>query len=166
MAREALEIGVVAVSRKPVTRWGRRGFEPSAVLPAVPQTLPGTRLGPEGDVEQWYLGPAPLELCSGDTGHYRDNLQSERPALWVAIKAGPDPAVACVTADPYEGEALSGDPGLVLAAVPMPEPIRARVAAFFTAHHVEEVFFKRKRDRQDPDSMGRRGRASDPEAWD
>jgi hypothetical protein len=154
MAREHLTVGVLAQSREPVTRWARRGFVPLAVLVPVPATPPATRLGPEGDVEPWYAGPAQIALHPGDTGHYRDNLLSARPSLWVALKAG-GLEVRLVTADPYEGEALAGDPGLVVEAVAMPDAVRARVSAFFEAHHVEEPFVKRKRQRADPEAMAR-----------
>ena len=154
MARQHLTVGVVAQSRKPVTRWARRGFAPVGVLVPVPATPPATRLGPEGDVETWYAGPAQVALHSGDTSHYRDNLRSARPSLWVALKAG-GLEVRLVTADPYEGEGLAGDPGLVVEAVAMPDTVRAEVAAFFEAHHVEEPFVKRKRKRADPEAMAR-----------
>ena len=36
----------------------------------------------------------------------------------------------------------------------MPDPIREAVAAFVAEHHVEQVFFKRKRDRADPEAIG------------
>jgi hypothetical protein len=149
-------VGVLAVARDPTSRWGQRGFTPSGVLPGAPATPPMSRLGPEGPLETWYLGPAELALHPGDTGHYRDNLRSGRPSVWVALRPGPPPAVAAVTADPYEGEALAGDPGLVVAAVPMPPAVAGLVAAFFAAHHVERPFQKRKRRRADPEALGRR----------
>ena len=40
--------------------------------------------------------------------------------------------------------------------VPMPDLVRDTIAAFVAEHHVEEVFVKRKRDRADPESLGRR----------
>jgi hypothetical protein len=40
--------------------------------------------------------------------------------------------------------------------VPMPDVVRDTVAAFVAEHHVEEVFVKRKRDRVNPESLGRR----------
>ena len=62
-----------------------------------------------------------------------------------------------VTADPAEGEGFTesarqsgrtgGDAGID------PEI----VAAFVAEHHVERQFFKRKRDRQDTESLARRG---------
>jgi hypothetical protein len=64
-----------------------------------------------------------------------------------------------VTADPYEGEALAEGIGEIIEAVPMSPELQAKVAAFFEAHHVERVFFKRKRDRADPEALGQRGPA-------
>jgi len=64
--------------------------------------------------------------------------------------------IVAVTADPYEGEAMA-DSGDVLESTRMPAELVTRLQEFFAAHHVERPFFKRKRDRQDPDSLGRRG---------
>ena len=36
----------------------------------------------------------------------------------------------------------------------MPQPIAEMVAAFVAEHHVERQFFKRKRDRADPEALG------------
>jgi hypothetical protein len=41
--------------------------------------------------------------------------------------------------------------------VPMPETVRATIAAFVVEHHVERAFHKRKRDRADPEALARRG---------
>jgi hypothetical protein len=40
-------------------------------------------------------------------------------------------------------------------AVPMPDSLRGQIDAFIAEHHVERQFFKRKRDRADPQSYGR-----------
>ena len=71
---------------------------------------------------------------------------------------GDDYEVSTVTADPYEGEALAGAIGETIEAVPMPVEIQAKVAAFFEAFHVERPFFKRKRDRADPEAIAQRRR--------
>jgi len=39
----------------------------------------------------------------------------------------------------------------------MPQSIQEIVAAFVAEHHVERQFFKRKRDRQNTESLARRG---------
>ncbi|MFN3936777.1 MAG: DUF3305 domain-containing protein [Gemmobacter sp.] len=151
MPVEALRIGVVAELRAPVTRWGGPVLRPVAVLPEEPATPPRSRL-PGG--AQWYLGAPALVLHSGDAGHLRDNLASGRPTVWVALRGvAPDSAeIVAVTADPYEGEGLAGDPDLTVEAVPMPAAIAARVADFAKRHHVEIPFRKRRRSpASDPD---------------
>ena len=40
--------------------------------------------------------------------------------------------------------------------VPMPKAIQQAVADFVAEHHVERAFAKRKRDRADPEALGRR----------
>jgi hypothetical protein len=146
---ERFVVGVVAVRRKLKSVWASHAWAPQTVLPAVPAAAPWTRLAREGEDETWYVGSAEVVLHSGETGHYRDNLASGRPSLWVALRptAGEEQEVAVVTADPYEGEALAESTELVVEPVPMPAEIEARLAAFFAAHHVERAFFKRKRDR-------------------
>jgi hypothetical protein len=43
--------------------------------------------------------------------------------------------------------------------VPMPAAIYAQIDAFIAEHHVERPFYKRERDRADPESLARRPRA-------
>ncbi|WP_099865300.1 DUF3305 domain-containing protein [Pararhizobium haloflavum] len=157
MPKVSRRVGVITVSRKPVTRWAKRGFAPSAALPDVPETEPGTRLGPAGDVESYYAGAHAITLYSGETAHYRDNLVAG-PSLWISMRPDSATGVMIVTADPYEGEALAGDPGFVVEAVSMPAAIRDWVADFVAVHHVEHVFEKRKRRRADPDALTRGGK--------
>jgi hypothetical protein len=149
MPEERFTVGVVAVRRKLRSAWASHAWAPHAVLPAAPAAAPWTLLAREGDDETWYAGPADLVFHSGETAHYRDNLASERPSLWVALRptAGEEHEIAGVTADPYEGEAFAESPDLLVEPVPMPPEFAERLAAFFAAHHVERAFFKRKRDR-------------------
>ncbi len=67
-----------------------------------------------------------------------------------------DSAVVTVTADPSEGEAFTESTANLVEQVPMPASIQEIVAAFVAEHHVEREFFKRKRDRADPESLARR----------
>lgn len=148
MPREAFKLGVLAQSRPPVTQWGGRVVRPIAVFAIVPATAPGTRVSEANGVETWYLGASDVTLHSGDTEYYLHNLASGRPSVWVALPEASDGARACVhrvTVDPYEGEGLAGDVGLVVEAVAMPDAIQARVEAFIAAHHVDIPFKKRQR---------------------
>jgi hypothetical protein len=128
------------------------------VLPAAPAAAPGTRLGGGGDEEVLiYAGPFEISLHSSETAHYRDNLASGRPALWVVLQpvAGDEYELAAVTADPYEGEALTQGNGEIVEAVAMPAEVQDRIATFVAAFHVERQFMKRKRDRADPEALAK-----------
>jgi hypothetical protein len=52
-----------------------------------------------------------------------------------------------VTADPAEGEALTGAGNDLVETLPMPASIIETIAAFIAEHHVERPMFKRQRDR-------------------
>ena len=160
MVETHFEVGVVVARRKLKGPWADHAWLPQAVLPAVPAAAPWTPLGASGDDELFYAGAATVSLERGSTGHYRDNLSAEQPSLWIALRpvAGDEYEIGTVTADPYEGEAMAEAIGEIIEAVPMPPEVQAKVAAFFEAFHVERPFFKRKRDRADPEGLGRRSR--------
>lgn len=162
MLQDRFEVGVVVVKRKLKSAWASHAWLPRAVLPAAPATAPWSFLGADGEDEIFYAGSFELRLHPSETAHYRDNLTSGRPSLWVALRpvGGDEYEVSTVTADPYEGEALAEGIGEIIEPVPMPLQIQAGLAAFFEANHVERPFFKRKRDRADPEALGQRGRAA------
>lgn len=148
MPKEVFKVGVLAQTRPPVTQWGGRVVRATAVFAHLPATAPGTKVSDADGVETWYLGPCDVTLHSGDTGYYRDNLMSGRASVWVALPAASEGArarVQIVTVDPYEGEGLASDVGLVVEAVAMPDAVRARIEAFIAAHHVDIPFKKRTR---------------------
>lgn len=162
MPGEWLSVGVVVVKRASSGPFATHEWLPGTILPAAPPVAPWTSLGGSAGSESFYAGPATLQLHPAETAHYRDNLESPEPRIWVQLRPGPGPEgderleVIAATVDPYEGEAMAESVGDVVAAFAMPPSIAAEVAAFFAANHVEREFFKRKRNRQDPDSLGRR----------
>jgi hypothetical protein len=154
MAAEMILAGLVVGRVQPSSPWAGVAWRPVAVLPEPAGTPPWTPLGTIGLTERFYAGPVEIVLHVGETGGYRDNLDTGAPKLWVALQpAGDEPPVGVlgVTADPYEGEALCEATSEAVDVVPMPAEIAARLAAFVAAHHVERPFFKRKRDRHEPD---------------
>ena len=158
MAQDHLTVGIVVARRRLKGPWASHAWLPVAVLPAAPGLPVGAPLGTDGDDERFYAGPATVTLNASETRHYRDNLTSAQPSLWVVLRPeGDEVELAAVTADPYEGEALAESMGEIVEALPMPAEVQAWVRAFFDAFHVEREFFKRKRDRADPDALGRRG---------
>jgi hypothetical protein len=68
----------------------------------------------------------------------------------------PPYTVVAVTADPAEGESFTQAGDDLVAAVPIPAAVRDMLEAFIVEHHVEQPFFKRERERADPDGLARR----------
>jgi len=152
MPVQYLTVGIVAIKRKLNNPWVDFEWLPEAVLQGLPAVEPGTLIGSEAGVERWYLGPIEMTFHSGETAHYRDNLISGRPSVWVALRESESGTwqVAGATVDPYEGEAYVDVVTDKVEALPMPHEIAVELQAFVDAYHVEQPFHKRKRDRADP----------------
>lgn len=142
MPKQVFRLGVVAESRPPVTKWSGRILRPTSVMAVPPAMEAGATLSDRDGVQTIYLGDFAVLLHSGETRHYIDNLTAKQPSVWVAMDNG---QVTLLTVDPYEGEALASDPQRLVEALPMPPQLAAAIDAFVQAHHVEEVFHKRKR---------------------
>ena len=154
-----IAVGVVVERRRATSPWIDHVWRPVVVLAGVPETAPWTRLAGDANVATFYAGAAEIALYRSDTTGYRDNLASGAPALWVVLRAtGGEPPfeIAIVTADPAEGEAFTETGTELVERVPMPETVRATLAAFVAEHHVERPFYKRERSRADPEALGRR----------
>jgi Protein of unknown function (DUF3305) len=159
----SFDVGIVVTRRKLNGPWASHAWLPYAVLPTAPSVAPGTRLGADAADETYYAGPFQMTLYPSDTSHYRDNLSSGRPSLWVSLRLVniDDYEISAVTADPYEGESLAGDAAETVEALPMPTEIEARIRAYFEAFHVERVFFKRDRAAADGEGGKKRNRGKD-----
>jgi len=158
-ALSRMSVGVVVERRKAASAWIDYNWQPVAVLPGRPQAEPWTALDVNGDAATFYVGAADLALYRTETGHYRDNLASGAPLLWVALRpTGIEPPfrVVAVTADPAEGESFTQAGDDLVGAVPMPSAVHDMLEAFIAEHHVEQPFFKRERDRADPSGPARR----------
>jgi protease II len=154
-----IPVGVVVVRRKAASPWIDFTWAPVSVLHGVPDTEPWTVLASEHDTTTFYAGRAEIALHRSETGLYRDNLATGAPSVWVVLSAterDPPYQLVTVTADPSEGEAFTESTANLVEQVAMPQSIQEIVAAFVAEHHVEREFFKRKRDRADPESLARR----------
>lgn len=158
----SIPVGVVVERSKGASQWVDFHWRPVSVLTGVPDTPAWTKLGEDGARTSFYAGAAAIELYRTETAHYRDNLQMDPPMLWVVLRpvdADPPYELAAVTADPAEGEGMTEAGANIVEVVPMPEPLQDAVAAFVAEHHVERTFVKRKRDRANPEALGRRAPA-------
>ena len=111
----------------------------------------------------FYAGAAEIKLHRSATSNYRDNLAGDQ-SLWVVLRpteSDPPYALFAVTADPSEGEAFTESGADLVEMVPLPDNVREAIIDFVAEHHVEEPFFKRKRDRADPEAMARREPSKD-----
>lgn len=152
-------VGVLIERTKGSSPWVDFLWRPTGVLTGVPETPDWTKLSDDGERARFYAGAAEIELHRSETGNYRDNLASGEPALWVVLRhseGDPPLKLFMVTADPAEGEALTGSGADLVEAIPMPEAIRDVVAAFVAEHHVERATVKRQRDRANSEALARR----------
>lgn len=158
MPEDRFEVGIIVARRRLKGPWADHAWLPVEALPAAAVAAPGTKLSETEDEARFYAGSYEVALHPAETAHYRDNLVSGRPALWVALRGTGEEAyaVACVTADPYEGESMAEGIGEIVEAVPMPPEVQAKLLAFYEAFHVERRFEKRKRDRADPEALAHR----------
>lgn len=159
MSVASIPVGVIVERVKASSQWIDYIWRPAKVLAGQPDTPPWSKLSDDGDRVTFYAGPALIELHRTETAHYRDNLATGSPLLWVVLReTGADPPydLYLVTADPSEGEGMTEAGNDLVESVPMPDVVRDQVAMFVAEHHVEEVFVKRKRDRANPESLGRR----------
>jgi hypothetical protein len=149
-ARVRIPVGVVVERRKADSPWQDFLYRPITVLAGAPVATPWTVISSDADVTTLYAGQAMIELHRTETANYRDNLASSVPLVWVVLRptageTGFD--LFMVTADPAEGEALTGAGNDLVEAVSMPRPLIEIVNSFIVEHHVEQPFFKRLRDR-------------------
>lgn len=164
MAELCIEVGVIVARKQLNSSWAKHAWQPHAILPGAPPVAPWTPLASCGRDELFYAGPSVLTLHDAGTAHYRDNLASGRPSLWVSLHllSGGVCGISQVTADPYEGEALTEGIGTIVEAVGMPAEIQAEVRRYLDAFHLERPFIKRARDRADPEALGRRPPSARP----
>jgi hypothetical protein len=160
---ESMPLGVVIEWRRVDHPWKDHDWRPVAVIPGAPALDPRGPWTPlvEGDGwRQFHSGTLPLELFRSDTEGYKINLAQKPPRIFVVLRRNDDPSVDhelvpyLVTANPYETQHYVESGEEIVEGVPMPPEIIAMVGDFFSAHHVEEVFVKRRRkdakDREEP----------------
>jgi hypothetical protein len=153
----SIPVGVVVERHKATSPWLDYIWRPASVLEGVPSTPPWTPLGATADATPFYAGAATIDLYRTETANYLDNLQSATPMLWVVLRPtdeAPPYQLLAVTADPAEGEAFTEAGSDLVETVPMPLSIIGAIEAFVAEHHVERPFFKRRRDRVEPQRGG------------
>ncbi len=162
-----LPVAVLAERRPAVTAWAEWTWQAVEVLEEAPAVPPWTLLREAAGRSLFFAGTAEVALHPTDTANYRDNLAADPPLVWVVLRqseATPTGlALFAVTVDPGEAQIFADAGDDLLESLPMPPGLRAATAAFVERHHVERTFHKRRRDRADPEALGRRAPRAGPE---
>lgn len=159
MVVERIPVGIVVERRPARSRWQDHVWRVTAALPGAAGAAPWTVLDEAGGVTRYWAGTAELVLHSGDTEVYKHNVQGAEPRLYIVLRRGASPTgwvLLLATVDPSEAQAHAEAGDDLLEALPLPAALHGRVAAFVAAHHVERRVWRRRRDRADPEALGRR----------
>jgi uncharacterized protein DUF3305 len=159
---QTIPVGVVVERSKGASQWSDFLWRPLSVIVGAPATPAWSKLSEAGERTTFFAGVANIDLHRTETANYQANLANEAPLLWVVLRpseGGTMPyELLTVTADPAEGEGMTEAGNDLVETVPMPPAIQQAIADFIAEHHVERAFSKRKRDRANPEALGRRQR--------
>jgi hypothetical protein len=165
---ERMPVGVVVERRQLDGPWASERWTVAAIEPAGEAPAPWALLAEGEGWQRFHAGVAQLELFRSDTAGYRDNLQAPRPTMWVILRRGGSGPHGIelhgATVDPAEIEAHSDAGDDIIEAVSLPMAVALWMTAFVARHHVERSFWKRRRDRADPEVLARRRPLRDAEA--
>lgn len=150
-AQAEMALGVIVRRMPGVTRWAKWHWRAVAVLPGA-GPADWAVLRREGEAVEYHAATLPLTLWSSETEGYLANLSDKVPAIYVVLRDTGDtdrPLEALLaTASPYEGQDYADNGEDIVEKVPMTEGLAAWVRDFALAHHRDEVFVKRRRDKK------------------
>lgn len=146
-----MSLGVVIRRMPGVTRWVKHVWKAVAVLPGAGEAN-WKELRREGDTVEFHAATLPLELFRTDTEAYLHGLSAKEPSIYVVMRESEtDDApldVVLVTASPYEAQDYADTGEELVEKVPMTAGLIAWIREYVEAHHVDEVFIKRRRDKK------------------
>lgn len=105
----------------------------------------------DGDAVEFHAATCPLVLHRTDAEAYLQGLSDTPPAIYVVMRESETDApldIVLVTASPYEAQDYADTGEELVEKVPMPDGLVAWIRDFAQAHHEDEVFIKRKRDKK------------------
>jgi len=151
-AEERFAVGIVIEKRHVTNPWIDHLWLPVSVLSGAPSADSWTVLSEDEHGQRFYAGTFEMSFFSAHTANYLSNLETGAPKIWIAMReaGGASPIlIAGVTADPAEGESFTEAGNDIVETVPMPPEIAGRLLRFVSLHHVERVFYKRRRDEEE-----------------
>ena len=143
----SLPLGIVVRRTPGRTRWARWAWKAVAVLPGAGPAA-WQELRRQGETVEYHAATVPLELWRTDTEAYLTALSARVPSIGVIMhQEGDTLEIHLATASPYETQDYLDSGEELVELVPMPEGLVALIRDFVEAHHEEEVFVKRRRDK-------------------
>jgi len=152
---KSLMVGVVLAREDIDHPWQVHRWRPLDVLIGVTDLALGTVLKEGDGFVHYFCGTFPIELHRKETPAYVVNLESTDPAVYVVACEAKDARAALpyevrlVTLSPFEAQDFLDIGEDIVEAIPIADPLRAWLEDFVAAHHVEEKFIKRHRDKLD-----------------
>ena len=147
----SMPLGVVIRRTPGATRWAKWSWRVSGILIGAGEAK-AQILRQDGDVIEYHAATVPLELHGADTESYMVAISAQVPSIYVVMRDSPDNTppfdVILATASAYEAQDYADSGEEIVEKVQMPEGVVAWVRDFVKAHHVEETFIKRKRDKK------------------
>lgn len=145
-----LPLGIVVRRTPGVTRWAGWCWRAVAVLPGA-GPADWAVLRSEGDSAEYHAGTLPLTLWRTDTEAYLAALSNHPPQVYVILRedGGSESGLSlvCITVSAFEAQDFTDSGEEIVEPVPMPPGLIAWVEEFVAAHHRDEEFIKRRRDR-------------------
>lgn len=148
-----IPLGVV-VERQAVDHpWADWRWKPVSVFPGETDRPAWSELMCGEGFTRYHAGTYPLTLYRSDTEAYRENIASDKMAVYVVLSPADDATGPCpyevrhVTVSPYEMQDHLDAGEDIVEAVTVPDSLAALIVEFVDQHHVEVEFKKRKRER-------------------
>lgn len=160
-----LPVAVLAERRPGVTPWAEHAWSVVEVLEEIPPVAPWSVLREDAGRTLYFAGSAEIALYPTDTDNYIHNLQQERPNVWVVLRPTEDAPgfrLHAATVDAGEAHIFTEAGDDLVEALPLPPGLRLVMERFIAEHHRDRSFHKRRRDRADPEALGRRARVEEP----
>lgn len=149
----AVPVGVVIAREKINHPWQEYIWRPVGVLLNPPELSGWRELRRDARSVHYHAATLPLELHRKETAAYNVNLETGAPAIYIVTRNDPAASsewpvkVHLVTASPHDAQAYNEAETDSIGQVPMPGPLVELLREFVAAHHKEEPFVKRKRQR-------------------
>lgn len=156
MASARIPVGIVARRTPGVTRWAKWSWKVTSILPGA-GPADWKILRDDNGITEYHVATLPMDLWASDTDAYLNALSARVPGVVVVMQEdtrddAPMPWVPLtVTASPYDGQDYMDSGDGLIEQVPMPDGLIAWVQEFCDAHHVDEAFVKRRRDKKHVD---------------